>query len=52
MNKWNISIDDLLPKERVLILNKFTQKDNTAEISKQAVYGHMKPTIHLYGHWI
>lgn len=37
MNEWNISIDDLLPKERVLILNKFTQKDNTAEISKQDV---------------
>lgn len=37
MNEWNISIDDLLPKERVLIINKFTQKDNTAEISKQDV---------------
>ena len=37
MNEWNISIDDLLPKERVLILNKFTQKDNTDEISKQDV---------------
>ena len=37
MNEWNISTDDLLPKERVLILNKFTQKDNTDEISKQSV---------------
>ena len=37
MNEWNISINDLLPKERVLILNKFTQKDNTDAISKQDV---------------
>lgn len=37
MNEWNISTDDLLPKERMLILNKFTQKDNTDEISKQSV---------------
>lgn len=37
MNEWNLSIDDILPKERVLILNKFTQKDNTAEISKRDV---------------
>lgn len=37
MHEWNISIDDLLPKERVLIQNKHTQEDNTDEISKQSV---------------
>lgn len=37
MHEWNISIDDLLPKERVLIQNKHTQEDNTDEISKQGV---------------
>ena len=34
MNEWNISIDDLLPKERVLICSTFTQNDNTDENSK------------------
>lgn len=37
MDAWDVSIDDFLPRERVLIQNKYTQKGNTDELSKQGV---------------
>lgn len=37
LNKWNISIEDLLPKERLLIQNKFTKNNNTDEFNKQDI---------------
>ena len=33
--EWNISIDDLLPKERLLIQNKYTKNDCTDEFTRQ-----------------
>lgn len=37
MKKWNLKIDDLLPKERLLIHNKFTQEDNSDEFTQQDI---------------
>ncbi|MCI8654867.1 MAG: DUF4272 domain-containing protein [Clostridia bacterium] len=35
LNEWNISIDDLLPKERLLLQNKYTKNDNEDEFTEQ-----------------
>lgn len=35
--KWNISIEDFLPKEKVLIHNKHTKDDSTVELSGQVI---------------
>lgn len=35
MEEWNLSLDDFLPKERVLIENKMTKQDNENEFTKQ-----------------
>lgn len=35
LNEWNISFDDLLPKERLLLQNKYTKNDNEDEFTKQ-----------------
>ena len=37
LEKWHISVDDLLPKERLLIRNKHTVKDCTDELTKQNI---------------
>ena len=35
LNEWNISTDDLLPKEKLLIQNKYTQNGCTDEFTQQ-----------------
>lgn len=35
LSEWNISIDDLLPKERLLIQNKYTKDGCTDEFTRQ-----------------
>lgn len=37
LNEWNISMEDLLPKEKLLIQNKLTQKNNTDKFSTQDI---------------
>ena len=37
MIEWNLTPDDFLPKERLLIHNKYTQKDNEIVFSQQDV---------------
>lgn len=37
LKEWNISVDDLLPKERLLVCNKYTVKDCTDEFTEQDI---------------
>lgn len=37
MKNWNLKIEDLLPKEKLLLHNKFTQKDNPNEFTQQDI---------------
>lgn len=37
MKEWNLTTDDFLPRERLLIYNKYTQKDNEIAFSQQDV---------------
>lgn len=37
MEEWNLSLDDFLPKERKLIENKFTKKENDNELTQQDI---------------
>lgn len=37
LEEWNLSVDDLLPKERLLIQNKHTKEGCTEELKKQTV---------------
>lgn len=37
LDKWKVSIDDLLPKERLLIQNKNTKSDSKDEFTKQDI---------------